>query len=123
MNGINLFIDTNIVLYLLAGDNTLATILDGKEVYVSYITEMGLLSYNNLSIAEENRINIFLADATIIEMSLPIKQKAIQIRKTTGMKLPDSIIAASALKLNIPLLTADKGFKNIPSLTYLHYEK
>jgi len=123
MNGTNLLLDTNIVLYLLAGDKTLATMLDDKDVYVSYITEMELLSYKNLSIAEENRIAAFLADAIVIDMTVPIKQKAIQLRKATGMKLPDSIIAASSLQMDIPLLTADAGFKKVKSLNYLHYEK
>jgi predicted nucleic acid-binding protein len=123
MNGTSLLLDTNIVLYLLGGDKTLATMLNDKDVYVSYITEMELLSYKNLSTSEESRINAFLSDAIVIEMTLPIKQKAIEIRKATGMKLPDSIIAASCLQMDIPLLTADGGFKRVKSLNYLHYEK
>ena len=123
MNGTSLLADTNIVLYLLAGDKTLAAMLEDKTVYVSFITEMELLSYKNLTTAEENRIHAFLADATVVEMTLPIKQKAIEIRKATGMKLPDSIIAASCLQMDIPLLTADTGFKKVKSLDHLHYEK
>jgi len=123
MNGTSLLLDTNIVLYLLGGDKTLAAMLDDKEVYVSFITEMELLSYKNLTAGEENRINAFLADAIVIEMTIPIKLKAIEIRKATGMKLPDSIIAASCLQMDTPLLTADGGFKKVKSLNYLHYEK
>lgn len=44
MIGNNLLIDTNIALYLLEGGKTIATVLDGKDVYVSEITELELLS-------------------------------------------------------------------------------
>ena len=40
MNGNNLFLDTNIILYLLNGDQTLADLLDGKKLYISVITEL-----------------------------------------------------------------------------------
>ncbi len=123
MSGADLFLDTNIVLYLLEGDKTLAAMMNDKEIYISFITEMELLSYKNLSTSEEKRIHIFLEDAIVVDMTFLIKQKAIQVRKTTGMKLPDSIIAASALQMEMALLTADTGFRKVKSLDYLHYEK
>lgn len=43
MSGNKLFIDTNIALYLLNGDETLSTFLYGKELYISVITELELL--------------------------------------------------------------------------------
>jgi predicted nucleic acid-binding protein len=123
MSGNSLFLDTNIVLYLLAGDETLAEMLNEKDVHVSFITEMELLSYKQLSAAEEKKIYNFLADAQVADLTQPIKQKAIAIRKATGMKLPDSIIAATAIQMNIPLLTADAGFSKITALDHLHYQK
>ena len=53
MNGNKLFLDTNIVLYLLNGDQTLATLLNNKQVYISIITELELLGYNGLTNEEE----------------------------------------------------------------------
>lgn len=122
MNGTSLLLDTNIVLFLLAGDETLAEMLNEKEVYVSFITEMELLGYKHLNAAEEKKIHAFLADAQVADFTQTIKQKAIAIRKTTGMKLPDSI-AATAIQLNMPLLTADAGFSKIKSLDHLLYQK
>ena len=116
-------LDTNIALYLLAGDTILASILDNKTLYISYITEMELLCFKNLSPGEEKQIKSFLADCFIVEMNLPIKQAAIRIRKTTGLKLPDSIIAATAEYANLPLLTADTGFHKLKSLRILEYKK
>ncbi len=123
MNGNNnLLLDTNIVLYLLSGDKTIATLLNDKDVYISFITEMELLSYKKLTTSEETKIKNFLSDIFIIEMNSAIKMKAIQIRKNNALKLPDSIIAATAEHLNLPLLTSDEGFKKISSLINLYYQ-
>ncbi len=48
MNGDNILIDTNIALYLLNGDSVVAEILDGKNVYVSFITELELLGFHEI---------------------------------------------------------------------------
>lgn len=122
MSGRSYLLDTNIVLYLLGGDKVLAEILDDKVPYVSYITELELLSDRKLTARQEKEINFFLADCTIIEMSREIKQLTIQIRRTTSLKLPDSIIAATATYLNIPLLTADTEFNKLKSLSILQYK-
>jgi predicted nucleic acid-binding protein len=38
-----------------------------------------------------------------------VKKEAIALRRTTGLKLPDCIVAATAIALNSVLLTADSG--------------
>lgn len=35
MNGNNLFLDTNIIIYFLSGDNTLTDLLEGKSIFIS----------------------------------------------------------------------------------------
>lgn len=35
------------------------------------------------------------------------------IKKKYSIKLPDAIITATAIVFQIPLITSDKGFKNI----------
>ena len=52
MNGNSLFVDTNILLYLLSGDATIAELLDEKHIYVSFITELEILGYASLSAVE-----------------------------------------------------------------------
>jgi predicted nucleic acid-binding protein len=97
--------------------------LNEKDVYVSFITELELLSYKHLSAIEEAKINSFLKDAQIVDMSPPVKQKTVAIRRATGLKLPDSIIAASSVHMGLPLLTADSGFSKVKSFDYLYYQK
>ncbi len=124
MNGNDKFLlDTNIVLYFLNGDEVLFEILDKKTIYISFITEMELLSYGKYSVPEETKVKEFLGDCYIVEMNAAIKQQAIKIRKAHKLKLPDSIIAATTIDLNIPLLTADIEFNKLKSMQILQYNK
>ena len=59
MNGNKLLLDTNAVLYLLGGDETLATLLNGKDLYLSIISELELLSYKKISLREQKIITSF----------------------------------------------------------------
>jgi len=47
----------------------------------------------------------FINDALVIELEQPIKLKAADIRKIHKIKLPDAIIAATALIYNLTLVT------------------
>jgi predicted nucleic acid-binding protein len=48
-----------------------------------------------------------------VNHSQTLTELAIKLKRTNNIKLPDAIIAASAQILNLPLITADKGFANI----------
>ena len=52
-----------------------------------------------------------------------IKNFAIEIRRTSSLKLPDCIIAATSLGLRITLISADKALKNVNTLDLIIYEK
>lgn len=123
MNGNNFLLDTNIVLYLLGGDKILARLLDNKMPYLSFITEMELLSSGKITSGQEKQVKDFLKESSVIEMNKEIKHSAIHIRRASGLKLPDSIIAATAIFLNVPLLTADTEFNRLKSLNILQYRK
>jgi predicted nucleic acid-binding protein len=123
MNGNKLFLDTNIILYLLNGDQTLAELLNGKQLYISVITELELLAYKGITAKEEKVINEFVSQCKTITINSAVKQETIRIRKTYNTKLPDSIIIATALYLDFPLITSDIEFKKVEELTLVLYEK
>ncbi|WP_416194676.1 PIN domain-containing protein [Sediminibacterium sp.] len=52
-----------------------------------------------------------------------IKKNTIEIRKNTNLKLPDCIIAATSITLDIPLITSDKQLSNLHGLNIILYEK
>lgn len=116
-------LDTNAVLYILAGDEVLADLLNGERLSVSIITEMELLSYKNITPKEKQQIKNFLADFVIVNINDEIKDQEIEIKKNTHLKLPDSIIAATAIILGVPLVTSDKQFRTLEKMDLLFYEK
>ncbi|MBV6441371.1 MAG: type II toxin-antitoxin system VapC family toxin [Haliscomenobacteraceae bacterium CHB4] len=121
MNGTKLLVDTNIALYFLGGDPVLSSLLDQREIYVSAITEMELLGYPGITQTEAERIHNFLNDCQLVEINADVRKKAIEIRRLHNLKLPDAIIAATALHLNLPLISADDIFSRIGELNFVFY--
>jgi len=123
MNGNKLFLDTNIILYLLNGDKTLAELLNQKQLYISVITELELLAYKGITTKEEKVIKEFVSQCKVININNNIKLETIRVRKAYKTKLPDSIIIASALYLDLPLITSDVEFKKVEELALVQYER
>ena len=71
-------IDSNIILYLLNGDETLIPILEEKELYISFITQLEVLSYPGISNIEVKRVQEFINECVIVEMSPYIKEYTIK---------------------------------------------
>ena len=115
MNGIDFLADTNALIYLLNGNSCMSPYLE-KTLAVSVISEMELLSYSGISKKDEENIKALFNDCTELPISNEIKEKTIEIRKKYKTKLPDAIVAASAIVYDIPLITADKGFRQITEL-------
>lgn len=108
MNGISVVADTNIIVYMLDGNLRIAELLDGKEVYLSFITELELFGKHNLTPVEKRKIQSFLNQCIIIDINASLKRTIVQLRAQYKLKLPDAIIAATAIEYNLPLFTADK---------------
>jgi predicted nucleic acid-binding protein len=123
MNGSRFLLDTNTVLYLLGGDETLADFLFEKELYISVISEIELLGYGKLTAKEKKTIKQFIDDAVVIELTSEVKHLAIEIREQFNTKLGDSIIAATAKYTSLPFVTSDKGFNKIKGIDLVLYEK
>lgn len=117
-----ILIDTNIALYLLGGEERLARLLDDEIIYISFITQLELLAYPNISKKELTKIKSFLEDSVIIDINHSIKMHAVDIRKQSGIKLPDAIIAGTARSQVMPLLSADQAFKNVKGLQFFSYQ-
>jgi len=49
MNGNNVLLDTNIVLYLLNGEETLIPLLEEKNLFLSFISQLELLGAKYLN--------------------------------------------------------------------------
>ena len=122
MNGTEIFIDTNICIYLLNGDAVLADLLQDQHIHISFITEIELFAFHGNSDHSNKIIRTFVDSVTIIEIDSYIKLKTIEIRKQFKLKLPDAIIAASAFTKNLPFITSDKTFNKVSFLDLVLYE-
>jgi hypothetical protein len=123
MNGNNLLLDTNIVLYLLNGEETLIPLLEEKNLFLSFITQLELLGTRSLNPDDILKIKQFIAECTVIDITPGIKEYAISLRQKYTIKLPDCIIMATSLWLNMPLITADQDFKKIDIADLIYFKR
>lgn len=99
MSGIRVVSDTNPLVYLLNGNAGVGNLLDGKECWVSVITELELFGKKNLTPIDKKEIQI-LPDSCYITDLLPgIKRITKSLQQSSSFKLPDAIIAATAIIL------------------------
>ncbi len=83
---------------------------------------MELFGKKGLSEAEVTEINYLLDSCFIAEINPQIKQITKNLLQKVSVKLPDAIVAATSLYLDLPLLTADAIFKKIPGLKLILLE-
>ena len=107
MSGNRLFVDTNILIYFLKGDQEVIEMLSDKNPVISFITELEVLSFPGDSSDNEEIINGLLKNCSIIDINSEIKKRTITFRKKSNLKLPDAIIAATAQFTGLPLLTGE----------------
>ena len=110
-------LDTNAIIYMLNG--RLASPLPDGHYSVSIITEIELLSFPDLSQGEEQQIRVLLREFQTIPLTESVSAKTIQLRRNNKkLKLPDAVIAASAILQQAVLLTNDQIFSAIDGLSY-----
>lgn len=114
---IDYLFDTNILIYLL--NNRLSDNLPRGRYGYSVITEIELLSFPALTETDREIINDYLGNIVLINLTEEIKQQTIRLRRAYRIKLPDAIIAATAIEAVAVLLTNDKALHTIDNLTCL----
>ena len=107
-------LDTNTIIYLMNG--RLALPLPEGQYSVSIITEIELLSYSGISATEDRKIRDLLLLLDRIQLIDAVRDETIRLRRKNRLKLPDAIIAASALVVGAILLTNDQVFSSIAEL-------
>ncbi len=99
-------IDTNIIIYYLEGVQAAISFLCTQrgKLAISSITWMETLSYP-FTADEEQIVRTFLKEFRLVEISSPVMELSVEIRRKKKMKLPDAIIAASAIHHDLILAT------------------
>ena len=88
--------------------------------YVSVITQIELLSFT--APADSSKLlNDFVNEAVILDLNEDVVNQTISIRKNFKTKLPDAIIAATAMVYGLTLITRNTDdFKNIKRLKLIN---
>jgi predicted nucleic acid-binding protein len=104
-------LDTNIIIGFVNGAEASTRLIAERgeaELCASVITRVELLSFHGLPPDEERRIRQFLRHVTVIDFDEEVERATIVMRRFTQLKLPDAIIAATAVALEAPLFTFDR---------------
>ncbi len=124
MSGINTLVDTNII----------GTALSDKKFFTSHFNKMSVIGisiitkyeflYNpNLSVKYKYLFEEYVDTIEVynlLKTDSILQKHIISIRKKYKLKLPDAIIAATALSCNATLVSADDVFLKIHNLKFKH---
>jgi predicted nucleic acid-binding protein len=101
------------------GQAYIAKVID-ENFTISFINYIEFLGYADVS----EVMKVFISLATVIEMDKSIIDQTILLRKKYRIKLPDAIIAATAITLNLTLVSNNvKDFEKIPNFKVLNPHK
>jgi predicted nucleic acid-binding protein len=125
--GIKYLWDTNTAIYYLqqqfppSAEKFMDSILEDSGPAISVITEIELLCWKTPKETDLKVLHNFIEDALIFELEKQIKVKTAEIRKAHKIKLPDAVIAATALAYNLTLLTRNvNDFKYIDGINLIN---
>lgn len=125
MNGNRYVLDTNAIIALLQGNEFLVkTLQEAQYIGISFISVIEFLSFQSLSLKDRTLFEKFIARVHVI--TLPLNEfttlDTIAVyKKESGLKIPDVIIALSALDKEAILITNDKDFNKIPKINLLSF--
>ena len=115
MNGNGYLLDTNAIVQLLKGNKELIAVLGAADfIATSIVAEMEYLSFSGLTDADVALYQAFRGRIQVYDVpsaDTVFTQLVVKTRKEHGLKLPDAIIAGTAIAKGLIILTADDHFK------------
>jgi len=122
MSGRKLLFDSNIIIYIAKRDLAPETFAHtGDTLFLSDVSFMETLGYAFSEDTEKQEIENLLSVLFRIPIDDLVVQKVIEIRQSHRMKLPDAIIAATALVYECILVTRNvTDFSGLSGLTILN---
>mgnify|MGYP001183601665 CR=1 FL=1 len=119
-------IDSNILIYFItasASDEVLITIkkILLSSFFTSIITKIEILGWNKHTEESYKMTDDLLKYGTIIPVDEAIAAHAISLRRKSNIKLPDAVIAATAINLSATLVTRNcKDFYSISGIEIIN---
>lgn len=118
MSGTKYLLDTNFILGILKSNGPVLAELSSRRILASEcsysaITRMELLGFYLITREEEALIKQKLEHFFYLPLTKDIEDRVIELRQSRKIKLPDAIIAATALCFCSELLTLDQHLLTI----------
>lgn len=118
-----LLLDTNVLIYHLKLALTpqvtqqLGEALKARQAFISVITRIEMLAWKGHTENSLSQTTDLIEQLPELTLSEPVIAQAIRIRKTYALKLPDAVIAATAITHSLQLVTANEAdFKRVDGL-------
>ncbi len=93
----------------------------GDQAIISVITRIELIGFDPKDDLTARTFFQFVQEATQLTLDEPVILQTIELRKRIRIKLPDAIIAATALVHNLTLVSDnDVDFLKVPKLKYIN---
>jgi predicted nucleic acid-binding protein len=116
-------LDTNILIDAFAGrPDALRKLAEARAQNVDWIgysavTRLEILGFSGLSTADEHGLKALLAEFQEAAITPTVVEQAIKIRRATRIKIPDAIIAATAIIYEAELVTRNvRDFESVGGL-------
>ena len=119
-------LDTNTIIYFLDGllpEKSLDLLeekLDETGSNISIISKIELLGWQAPSENAYRKVESFINDSDVFALTGDIALKAIELKRNRKIKLPDAVIAATAIVNDLTLISRnDEDFKKVHGLKYI----
>ena len=120
MSGERYLLDTNAVVCLLRGENTLLQRLESAEwVGISILSQIEFLAFPNLSENDRRTFQEFSERFEVVGLERTERaliDRIVSLRAQYRLKLPDAIIAATAVERDATLITDDRQLQTLSAI-------
>src|SRR3989344_953030 len=116
--------DSNVIIDYLNGDTEVVNLLRGwkeerRQLSISPITITEVLALPKLNEQEIKIAQSFLAEFIVLPLDETIAQIAAIVCRQYDTKTPDSLIAATAIRYDMSLVSRDRVFRKIKDLSVI----
>lgn len=122
---VNLLLDTNILIYHVAGDPVatkfIEQVIAKRSFRLSILSVIEFLGWHGHSDEKFAECKELIGLATVIPVNGEVADRAVELRRWKRIKLADAIIAATALVNNLSLATRNtRDFRGISALKLIN---
>jgi predicted nucleic acid-binding protein len=114
-NNLHALVDTNVFIYTLEGKFNLSN-LQADSLSVSIISYIELVGKKDITTDEILQVKQLLKGVQLIRIDQSIENMTVDIKQHRIVKVPDAIIAATAIEYNLTLVTADVKLAKVDGL-------